>query len=149
MPSHADKIDDRAQIAELRHKFGRALDQRDWTLFASLFHDDVDADVSAFGVPAARVPKGAIVDIMKHSFRRAGMKSHQVYANFEIAVEGDQATSLSSLIGRHLLLGFAGGESFTLHARYHDRLVRTADSWKIEGTRLEVLFVEGNLEIVS
>ena len=149
MSSTAQERDDRAEIEELRHKYGRALDQRDWSLFASLFDDQVDADFSAFGIPAARVPRAAIVDIMRHSFRRDEMKSHQLYANFEIDVKGDGATSLSSLVGRHLLAGFAGGEGFTLHARYHDRFVRTAHGWKIAATRLEVLFMEGNVGIVS
>ncbi len=136
-------------IQQLRHQYGRALDQRDWALFASLFTDQVDADFSAFGVPAGWVPKSSVVDVFKHSFRRDEMKSHQLYGNFEIELNGDTATSRSSLVGRHLLPNFAGGESFTIHARYHDRLVRTPHGWKLSGARLEVLFLEGNVAIVS
>ncbi len=144
-----DNAQDRFQIEELRYRFGRALDDRDWPMFASLFTDHVDADYSAFGVPAGRVPRSSVVDLMKHSFRRDEMKSQQIYANFEIAIKGDEATAVSSLVGRHHIPGFAGGEDFTLHARYHDRLVRTSAGWKIAGLRLVVLFTEGNLAIVS
>ena len=61
----------------------------------------------------------------------------------------DTATSLSSLVGRQLLPDFDGGDGVTLHARYHDRLIRTARGWKIAARRLEVLFMEGNVGIVS
>jgi hypothetical protein len=149
MSPHALEAHDRAQIQELRHKYGRALDERDWDLFGSLLADEVDADFSAFGVPAGRVPKATLVAIMQHSFRRDEMKSHQLYANFEIALDGDTATALASLVGRHVLPGFPGGDTFTLHARYHDRLVRTADGWRLAATRVEVLFLEGNVGIVS
>jgi len=94
--STSTKNDVRAQIQEPRHRFGRALDQRDWDLFGSLFTDEVEADFSAFGIPAARLPRARIIDVMKHSFRRGEMKSHQVYSNFEIEVGGDGATALSS-----------------------------------------------------
>jgi hypothetical protein len=136
-------------ITELRHRFGRALDERNWALVESLLEPHLDADLSAFGVPAARMPRSQFLGVFQHSFRRAEMKSHQLYANFEIAVNGDVATSVSSLVGRHLLAGFTGGDHFTLHARYHDRLVRTNDQWRLAGTRLEVLFMEGNVAIVS
>lgn len=75
---------------------------------------------------------------LAHSFRRDERKSHQLSANFKISVEGDAASSLASLVGRHLLPGFQGGDGFTLHARYHDRLVRTAQGWRSSATRLEV-----------
>jgi hypothetical protein len=149
MNPRSDFHADRHAIEELRFRYGRALDQHDWELFASLFTDEVDADFSAFGVPAGRAPRASVVDLMKHSFRREGMRSHQQYSNFEIDLRGDDATAVSSLVGRHLLPGFAGGETFTIHARYHDRLVRTTAGWKFSGVRLEVLFTEGNLAIVS
>lgn len=139
---------DRHALEEQRCRFGRALDQRDWELFGSLFVDEVDADYAAFGVPAGRMPRSAVVDLMKHSFRREGMRTHQQYSNFEVALDGDEATVVSSLVGRHVLPGFPGGDGFTLHARYHDRWVRTPFGWKLAALRLEVLFTEGNLAIV-
>jgi len=139
---------DRFEIEELRYRFGRALDDRDWALFTSLFTDQVDADYSAFGVAAARMPRSSVVDLMKHSFRRNEMKSQQTYSNFEIAIKGDEASAVSYLVGRHHIPGFAGGEDFTLRARYYDRLVRTSAGWKFAGVRLSVLFTEGNIAIV-
>lgn len=149
MSTQAPRSEDRSHIEEVRHQYGRALDQRDWALFTSLFTQEVEADFSAFGIPAGRVPRAAVVEAMKHAFRREGMKSHQLYANFEIVVQGDAATAVSSLVGRHVLPGFEGGDGFTLHARYHDRLARTPQGWKLSATRLEVLFLEGNVAIVS
>jgi hypothetical protein len=144
-PDHTD----RALIQEVRAKYGRALDQRDWELFASLFDEQVDTDFSAFGIPHDRVPKATVVNIMRHAFHRPEMKSHQIYSNFEITIEGEIATMRSSLVGRHVLPGFPGGDTFTMHARYHDCLRRTQQGWIITQTRLEVLFTEGNLGLVS
>jgi len=140
---------DHLAIQELRHRYGRALDTRDWDLFRSLFAEEVEADFSAFGIPAGRVSREHVLGWMQHAFRREGMKTSQIYANFEITIDGDRATCVSSLLGRHRLPGLDGGEDFTLHARYHDRLVRTETGWKLAGVAIEVLFTEGNLAMVS
>lgn len=145
---NSSKTQDYTDIQMLRHRFGRAVDERNWDLFESLFTEDVEADYTAFGAPQSRGIE-AISKLMRHSFRRSEMKSHQIYSNFEIAVGDHTATSLSSLLGRHHIPNFPGGDWFTLHARYHDDLVRTPSGWRLKQLRLEVLFVEGNLNIVS
>ena len=116
--------DDYIQIQQVRHRYGRALDERDWGTFESLFTNDVDVDFTALGAKAGR-GREVIVALMKHAFRRDDMKSHQLYANFEIAEDESGVSSVSSLVGRHYIPGSAGGETFTLHARYHDRLMQT------------------------
>jgi hypothetical protein len=141
--------DDRSQIEEVQARFGRALDQHDWALFEALFTPEVDADYSAFGVPAGKVSRGALVAQMKHSFERPGQVSQQLYSNFEIAVAGREATAVCSLVGYHRQPGQPGGEEFTLRARYHLRLLREAGGWKLAAVRLEVLSTEGNLALVA
>ncbi|MCU0695236.1 MAG: nuclear transport factor 2 family protein [Myxococcaceae bacterium] len=136
-------------IAELRHRFGRALDERQWSVFDTILEPQLDVDLSAFGIAAATMPRAQFVALYQHSFRRPEMKSHQLYANFEISVVGEVATATSSLFGRHWMADFPGGAHFTLHARYHDRLTRASGDWRLAATRLEVLFTEGNVGLIS
>lgn len=140
---------DKDAVREVRLRFGRALDTRDWALFASLFTDEIDADYSAFGVPARRMPKGDLVAFFQHAFRAAGMRTMQLYSNFMIDLRGDAAHCVSYLHGHHHTPGFAGGEVFEIRAAYHDRLLRTADGWKLAGIRLEVISILGNVAMVS
>lgn len=137
---------DRVHIQEVRHSFARALDARDWALLDSLFLDEVDADLSAFGVPPGRKSRAELVGIFRHAFRRPASENptQQLYSNFSIDVAGDQATCRSYLVGHHVLPGTPGGDEVTLRAEYVDRLRRTQDGWKLAGLTLRVLSMSGN-----
>lgn len=84
-------------------------------------------------------------------FRRppAEMGTQQLYGNLVVNLAGDTATARSYLLGHHHVAGLATGEDVELRAAYLDRLVRTADGWKISATTIEVLSVVGNAEILA
>lgn len=142
-------LDDRNAITSLRMTYGHALDARDWALFESIFTEEVDADFSAWGIPAKRIPRSALVELMKPAFRRADMRSQQVYANIDIELRADAALVRSSLVGYHHLPELAPSADFTLHATYHDRVIRTEAGWKIAAVRLEVVFMTGNPAVLQ
>lgn len=145
------ELADREEIKEVRHRFALALDTRDWELFGSLFADEVDANLPALGVPPGTVTKADLVGAFGHSFRRPAseMGTQQLYGNFLIEVEGDEATSSSYFAGHHHIPGFEGGEDVTLRARYVDRLVRTEDGWKIAALSIHVFSIVGNPRIFA
>lgn len=142
---------DREAIKEVRHRFGAALDTRDWDMFASLFSDGATGDFTSFGAPGDAVPKAEIVAMFQGAFRRpaAELATQQVIGNFLIDVAGDTATSSSYLEGHHRLAGYEGGDEVTLRARYEDRLVRGDDGWKIDRTTLHVISISGNAAILT
>lgn len=142
---------DREEIKEVRHQFAWALDTRDWDLFASLFTDEVDVQLVALGVPTGPMPRASLVELFQQPFLRpvAEMGTQQLYGNFVIDVTADTATARSYLLGHHHVAGLAGGEDAELRAVYVDRLVRTADGWKITGTSVQVLSMIGNLAIFA
>lgn len=140
---------DREAIRDVRHRFGRALDTRDWPLFESLFTDDIEADFTQFGLPRIQGPKQQLTGFFRQAFGRDDMRTQQLYANFLIAIDGDRAHCISSLHGHHYVKDCPGGEVFELRATYHDHLVRDADSWKLAALRLQVISLLGNAAMLS
>jgi hypothetical protein len=142
---------DREDIREVRANLAWALDTRDWDLFASLFLDEVDVDLSALGAPAGRMPRARVLAVFQHSFRRPvhEMGTQQLYGCPVISLVGDTATVRSYLLGHHHVPGLEGGEEVELRAAYTDQLVRTLDGWKIQATTLRLLSLVGNPTIFA
>lgn len=149
MADTLSRLSDHAAIVALRVAFGHALDIRDFAALGQIFTSDIDVDLSAFGVPAGHMTLQDLVAVFRHSFRHEHVDTFQSYTNFQVWLHGDQATMISLLHGHHAGDGFEGGQTFDIRARYHDRLVRTVDGWRISGMKLEVISIEGNLAIVA
>ena len=136
---------DAEAVRALRYAFGRALDTRDWALFASLFADRVDADFAAWGIPARAMTPDELVALFRPAFATPATRTLQAYSNLELRPDGaDAITMTSALVGLHHRDGADGGADFELVARYHDRAVRVADGWRLAAVRLEVIFTRGN-----
>lgn len=142
---------DRATIAELRSNFAWALDTRDWDLFARLFTDEVDTDLTALGLPAGVTPRATLMGAFQHVFRRPAqeMGTQQLYGSVTVELDGDSASVRSYLIGHHHIAGFDGGEDVSLRGAYLDRATRTSDGWRISATRLQVFSMVGNPAIFA
>ena len=149
MPLSASQLADLEEIRSLRIDFGHAVDAREWSMMAGIFTPEVDADLSAFGAPAGRMTRDAFVGLFRHSFRHQSVRTVQTYTNARIRLDGDTAVCTSLLHGWRKGVGFEGGDLFELRARYEDRVRRTAEGWRIEGTRLDVIDVIGNMGLVS
>ena len=123
------EIADRIEIDDLLTRYATALDTKDWDLYASCFMPDASIDYSSSGGINGKLPevKAWLAQIMP----TFPMTQHLV-ANRVIAVQGDAATCRSYLFNpmglpddaNGLLLFFEGGY-------YNDKLVRTADGWRI------------------
>lgn len=136
-------------IREVRHRFGWALDTRDWGLFESLFTPEVDTDFSALGAAARRMTAAELVGMFQHAFRAEGTRTQQLYSNFRIEVADATARCTSYLHGQHFTPGYPGGEQFEIRAAYQDALVLSDNRWLIAETKLIVFFVTGNAAMVS
>lgn len=142
---------DRAAIGELRARFAWALDTRDWNLFAAVFTDEVDTDLTALGILAGPTSRATLTGAFQQVFRRPPqeMATQQLYGSTVIELDGDTASVRSYLLGHHHIQGFEGGEDVTLRGAYIDRAVRTEDGWRISATRLQVFSMVGNLAIFA
>ncbi len=149
MTDPVSRLADEAAIAALRVTFGHALDMRDWAMMDAIFAPEVEADLSSFGVPAARMARADLVSLFRHSFRHDHVRTFQAYSNFQVQVDGDRASMVSLLHGHHAGEGFEGGVTFDLRARYRDGLVRTPEGWRIEAVTLEVIAMRGNMALIA
>lgn len=149
MPQQSISFADYSSIIALRVTFGDALDRRRFGDLDDVFTAEIDVDLSALGIPAGRMPRADLVALFRHAFRHEKVATFQAYSNFSVTVDGDQAAMTSLLHGHHTGVGIDGGTVFDLRARYHDRLERTPDGWRISGFVLDVIAMSGNGALIS
>lgn len=140
---------DREAIKEVRARFAQALDFKDWTLFESLFLEELETDYADFGIPAQKMRREDLSKIFKYAFGREGLRTQHIISNFRITVTGDTAQCISHFLGQHYIQGFEGGEEFDLKAQYTDQLVRTEDGWKIRAVKFTVFYTLGNRALIE
>ena len=118
-------LQDRLEIHELLARYARAVDDRDWDLYRSVFTEDAHIDyTSAGGIAGSR---DEVVDFLAAAF--AGVRWAQHYVtNVEVELEGDAATVRAMFYNPMHLPGMA--EPSFCGGRYHHRLVRTGDGWR-------------------
>lgn len=122
------EIADRIEIDDLLTRYATALDAKDWQLFSTCFTSDAFIDYSAAGGPKGPLPE--VLQWLANVMARFPMTQHLV-TNRAVQLAGDTATCRSYLFNPmglpddgNLMVFFDGG-------CYRDRLVRTADGWRI------------------
>ena len=120
---------DRLEIDDLLTRYATALDAGDWDRWASCFTPDAFLDYSAVGGIKGRLPE--VRDWLARVMKMFPVRQH-IVANRSVTIEGDTATSLSYVFNP-MGVGEPGGaiQLFFEGAAYRDRLVRTADGWRI------------------
>ena len=89
-------------------------------------------------------PENRNIPVQEHRLRLLAYlpgfdsRQHQT-TNFEIKVNGDEATSRAQVRATHLL----GNEYWIVGGTYHHRLKRTTAGWKISYQRADIAFQEG------
>lgn len=136
---------DERDVTRVLHRYSTALDERDWPLLRTCFLEDAVAVYDGIGECAG-------VDAVEQVCRRALTpldRSHHLLGNVVIVVDGDEATAQCYLHAQHVRAGAAGGDLYVVAGRYSDRLVRTADGWRIAHRRLETWWTDGNPAVVT
>lgn len=123
------QIADRLEIDDLLTRYATAVDNKNWDLYASCFTPDASIDYTSSGGI-----KGTVAEVkawLAQIMPTFPMTQHLV-VNRVITISGDTASCRSCLFNpmglpddtNGLLLFFEGGY-------YSDKLVRTADGWRI------------------
>jgi uncharacterized protein (TIGR02246 family) len=134
--SNAPDFADWLAICELKARYCRSLDTKDWESYAAVFTEDAVLDTTAAGGPRF-VGRDAAVAGVRAAVERA-ITTHHVH-NPEITVDGDEAHAIWAMQDRNIwpegrmLLGFG---------HYHERCVRRNGAWKIAESRLTRLNTE-------
>ncbi|MEZ5204897.1 MAG: nuclear transport factor 2 family protein [Acidimicrobiales bacterium] len=125
---------DLRSLEELKYRYTRALDHKDWELFRSCFVDDATA---AYGGRLEFDSADAIVEYMSSTLGPSMITLHQVH-HPELVIDGDVATGTWSLMDRVIMTEYRlllDGAS-----TYRDRYVRATDGWKIAHTGYERIY---------
>jgi hypothetical protein len=127
-----DLMGDIEAIKQVKYRYLRALDTKDWDTYADTMTEDVTGDYGpSLGQELHFTDRPALVDFMKTSLPASIITEHRV-THPEITVDGDEATAIWYLQDRVIAADF----NFMLigAAFYRDTYRRTADGWKISAT---------------
>jgi hypothetical protein len=123
-------------IANLKARYCRLLDCKDWAGFANLFTDGLVLDATASGGPRFEGRDAAITGV--RASIEAAKTAHQVHSP-EIEIDGDGAGAIWAMQDR---LVWPDGRTLTGYGHYHERYVRVDGVWKIAASRLTRLHIE-------
>ncbi len=132
-----EPLNDRDAICELKARYCRLLDTKQWDAWADLFTEDFVLDTSASGGPAAITGRDAAVAMVRQAIATV-RTAHQVHSP-EIAVTGDSATAIWAMQDR---LVFDNGHGMTGYGHYTETYVKQRGAWKIATSTLTRLLVE-------
>ena len=146
---------DRAAISDVVNAYATGLDRRDWTLYRSIFTDEIDMDFASVGIRPGRYAADEWVKDASRLF--AGFEATQhTSTNHVHTLRGDRATCVSNMQAEHFVAreegdGLDGGrERWTIGGYYTNELVRTPSvplGWKLEKVTLTVTWSSGNPEV--
>ena len=130
-------FDDWVAIHDLKARYCRLLDTKDWIGWRALFTDNFVLDTTPAG--GARIEGGdAAVAYVRASITDDTITTHQVHTP-EIEVAGDDATAIWAMMDRNI---WPNGRSLIGYGHYTERYRRVAGNWKIAESRLSRLNVE-------
>ncbi|GAA3929016.1 nuclear transport factor 2 family protein [Actinoplanes auranticolor] len=140
------RIEDRTAIIELVIAYAVAIDEADWKGFAATMTDPVHIDFSEAGLPAADFPRDEFVGFAAGALEGWTARQH-ISPNHRVAfdeTDPDKATCYSYMYAQHYKKGAPGGDFYLMRGSYDNKLVRTADGWRITGVTQHVSWLEGN-----
>lgn len=123
-------------IANVKARYCRMLDTRDWGGFAALFTEGFVLDTTGSGGPRIEGREAALA--MVRATIGATQSAHQVHSP-EIEIEGDAASAIWAMQDR---LVWPDGRALSGQGHYHERYVREGGAWKIAESRLTRLLIE-------
>ena len=120
-------LSETAEILELRARYGRALDEKDWDLMRTIFTDDASVD---FGLGQPFEGFDSILQACRAVMESLARTQH-FFGNHEIELDGDRARGRLKFIGSSFLSTEAGAPNACLRGDYIDEYVRTDAGWRV------------------
>jgi hypothetical protein len=124
-------------ICNLKARYCRCLDTKDWAGYAAVFTADLILDTAAAG--GLRVEgRDEAVAYVRRSISDETITTHHVHAP-EIDINGDTATGIWAMQDRNI---WPTGRKLLGFGHYHERYVRVDGAWRIAESRLTRINVE-------
>jgi 3-phenylpropionate/cinnamic acid dioxygenase small subunit len=148
---HLQHLIDRTDIIETVYRYATGIDNKDFTLYRSIFTDDIKVDFSMYtGEEPGWTSLSADqwTEQLIGIFRGLDSTQHSM-SNPIVTVDDDNATCVMYMQAEHFFKNDQGDNSYTVGGYYTDELIRTPDGWKLASVKLTVLWQRGNRHIMS
>jgi len=132
----AAPYEDWLAICELKARYCRLLDTKQWDAWADLFTEDFVLDTTAAG--GYRVEGRDAAMAMVRTSLGDTPTAHQVH-NPEITVTGDEANGIWAMQDR---VAFGSGRGLVGYGHYTERYVRQGGQWRIAQSALTRLHMD-------
>jgi hypothetical protein len=129
------RLVDRIEATDVVYRYGSSVDRADWVGLRSIFVDD--ARVRYGNGPVIEGADALVSMLASHATGRIG--SHHLLSVYHCDIDGDTAHALCYHTS-HLVFDSDPDVARTTVGRYHDRLVRTAEGWKIAQIVMEIVW---------
>lgn len=130
-------LNDRDAISELKARYCRFLDTKQWDAWGDLFTEDFVLDTSEAGGPPPVVGRDVAVAMVRKSIETA-RTAHQVHTP-EITIAGDMAEAIWAMQDRVV---FDDGHGLVGYGHYTERYRKQDGVWKIAGSKLTRLHMD-------
>ncbi|MFA5885022.1 MAG: nuclear transport factor 2 family protein [Acidimicrobiia bacterium] len=120
-----EELIDRFEIDELLTRYATAIDNKTFDLLDEVFTPDAHVDYTSAGGVAGdfATVKKWLSDVLPN------FPAYQhIVANRRVSLDGDAATSVAAFFNPMVM---GDGTTFFCGGEYHDKIVRTADGWRI------------------
>ncbi len=124
-------MDDIEAIRQLKARYFRLLDTKDWDGFRALFTDDVEIDTTDSG---GGVESGA--DTFVAFVREALSSAVTVHHGHTAEIELDSPTTAHGIWAMQDLLIWDNGARMDGYGHYHETYVKTDGGWRIASSKL-------------
>jgi SnoaL-like domain len=127
------------EICNLKARYCRCLDTKDWDGYRAVYADDAILDTSPSG--GLRVEGAdAAVAYVRSSISDDTITTHHIHAP-EIEIDGDTATGIWAMQDRNI---WPTGRKLLGFGHYHERYVRIDGAWFVAESRLTRINMEMN-----
>lgn len=142
------QMNDRIEIDELLARYSRALDFRQFEELEGIFTPDGEFDAGGLGHPHG---PAAIREMIEGTIGGLDSTQHLVGKSIiEFSEDGDSAEVRTYLISQHIRESAPGPvKHYFLGGEYADRVVRTADGWRIAYRRLDRMWKQGDRAVIA
>jgi hypothetical protein len=135
---------DRQAIIDVLNAYAMCLDTRDWLGLKNVFHPQA---IGIYGVTLDG--RAAIVDSIRSFLDGCGPSQH-LLGNYQISIDGDHAKSSTNARVLHVGAGErADLTPYEAIGTYLDRLLRTADGWRIIQRHFDVQIAMGDINVLQ
>jgi hypothetical protein len=131
--SDASALEDIEAIKQLKARYCRLLDAKDWTSWREIFSDDFTSDTSGSGGAVVTGADAFIAFVRKNLGQTGRITVHQVHAP---EIELTSAAAARGIWALEDVIKFAPGLNMRGYGHYHETYEKTGGRWRIKSSTL-------------